>query len=97
MIHWREEWQKHQFVIPKSVYVKGWKQGIQSALGYRVLQCTAKYWALLGYTGGGGIGGHCGYCRVLGELCGYSGVLGVLGSNKGVLVGTLGYCRYWGY
>jgi len=22
--------------------------------GYRVLQCTAKYWALLGYTGGRG-------------------------------------------
>ena len=54
MIHWREEWQKHQFVIPKSFYGKGWKQGIQSASGYRVLQCTAKYWALLGYTGGRG-------------------------------------------
>ena len=48
MIHWREEWQKHQFVIPKSFYGKGWKQGIQSASGYRVLQCTSKYWALLG-------------------------------------------------
>ena len=44
MINWREEWQKHQFVIPKSFYGKWWKQGIQSASGYRVLQCTTKYW-----------------------------------------------------
>ena len=53
---------------------------------YRVLQYNAKYWALLGYTGGeevrGGTVATTGYWR-------YSGVLEVLW-------GTAGYWGYWG-
>ena len=50
---------------------------------YRLLHCTANYWALLGYIGGRGYRGYYGYCR--------AGVMGgVLGSNY---IRTGGYSR----
>ena len=54
MIHWREEWQKHQFVIPKSFMESDGNRVYRVLQGtgyYNVLQSTGLYWGILG--GGG--------------------------------------------
>ena len=57
---------------------------MQSNSGYRVLKCTAKYWALQGYTWGEqGHWGYCGYCRVFGKLWGTEGYWGYWGVKEG--------------
>ena len=47
MIHWREEWQKHQFVIPKSFMESDGNRVYRVLQGtgyYNVLQSTGLYW-----------------------------------------------------
>ena len=106
MIYWREGWQKHQFVIPKSFL---WKVIVTGYTEYFRVQGTTLYCKVLDFTGvycgGGGTGGYCSHCRVLEVLCStggywgyweYWGVIGGTGGYSGVLQ-VLEVRDTWGY